>query len=194
MSKFLKIVITSPNAVADETSKVCRLLEANVCDLLHLRKPQWSRAETTAFLRALPQELLGRIRLHDHFELCDLFPVGGVQLNARNSIAPASARSYSRSCHTLDEIEHEKGAEYVTLSPIFDSISKTGYCRGDWDGDHLSSLLKKRVVIALGGIEPSHFRYLQYKGFSGAALLGYVWNNPEGKSFDRIVTTLKDFQ
>ena len=191
-SKFLQIIITSPFQIEDEIQKVSVLLESGVCDILHLRKPEWTLGETADFLRRMPADLIGKIRLHDHFDLCGEFPLNGVQLNSRNTTPPAGVKAYSKSCHTLNEVVAAKGTDYVTLSPIFNSISKTGYQKQEFDKERLLTLLSMRKIIALGGVEPSHYSQLQTLGFSGAALLGYVWNNPYGKSFDTIVNILHD--
>ena len=64
-------------------------------------------------------------------------------------------------------------------SPIYDSISKEGYLqhaafsdRGTL-ADGISA--SRHPVLALGGVTPDKFSELAEWGFSGAALLGAVW-------------------
>ena len=63
----------------------------------------------------------------------------------------------------------------MTLSPVFDSISKQGY-RSAFDPDSLRPWLEGKRVVALGGVTPERIPLLRDAGFSGAAMLGYFWN------------------
>jgi thiamine-phosphate pyrophosphorylase len=67
----------------------------------------------------------------------------------------------------------------VTLSPVFDSISKAGYNSG-FTYATLKEASKKGIiegnVIALGGISTSNIASIVDMGFGGVAVLGAVWN------------------
>ena len=93
----------------------------------------------------------------------------------------------TKSCHSLDEISLAEGYDYVTLSPIYDSISKAGY-KAKFDIDSLRPVIAGRKVIALGGVTPEKFGELAEKGFSGASLLGYIWNG----DFDTSLLLIKE--
>lgn len=188
--EFLRIVFTSPTELPGETAMIERLLLEDAADIVHLRKPGLPESASASILGRIRPELHSRIRIHDNFRFLDRFRLGGVHLNSRNPVAPEGV-SWSRSCHTLEEVDNARGCDYVTLSPIFDSISKEGYTASSFDSDNLRRVLRTRKVIALGGVTPDTFSRLSEAGFSGAALLGYVWNNPEGKSFSEIVDTLR---
>lgn len=169
------VVFTTPGELPDEARRIVRMLRAGVADIVHVRKPGWSMERQAELLRRVPEELHLRLRLHDCFELLEEYPlIGGVHLNSRNPNAPVGARHVSRSCHSLAEVA-ECGAEYdyVTLSPVFDSISKPGYVSG-FDHTALSGSLAGRKVIALGGVRPESFPYLKRLGFAGGAMLGYI--------------------
>ena len=176
MEDFKVIVITSPGYVEGEAGKIARLLEAGV-DYVHIRKPDWSARDVLTLIENIPYNMRCRLKLHGHFQLLDGITLGGVHLNGRNPSAPATALAVSKSCHTLDEVEETVGHnyEYVTLSPIFDSISKPGYDAG-FDLGTIAGKIHGKKVVALGGITPPQFLTLRQHEFVGAALLGYIWN------------------
>lgn len=66
--------------------------------------------------------------------------------------------------------------DYVTLSPIFDSISKTGYHSG-FDLDEVKCFLTAVDVnvIALGGVTEARLPRIREAGFYGAAMLGALF-------------------
>ena len=84
----------------------------------------------------------------------------------------------SRSCHSLEEVRLWKpSCDYVFLSPIFDSVSKEGYCSA-FSPEVLGRACSEGVidgkVIALGGVTPERTGVLRSFGFGGAAMLGCV--------------------
>lgn len=174
-SNFKICVFTSPEHVEEEAVKLTALLDLGV-DYIHLRKPAWSYREVKDLIENIPYKYRKKLRLHGHFELLNEMNLAGVQLNSRNPLAPINGRSVTASMHSLEELEKSDDYEYVTLSPIFDSISKNDY-KSKFDIENLGAQLAGHKVIALGGIRPEHFSKLKEKGFFGAALLGYIWNN-----------------
>ena len=122
------IVITSPGFLQGEADFIDRLFGHGL-DRLHLRKPGADIGECRRLLDGISREWLPRIVVHDNFGLCREYGLGGVHLNGRNPMAPPNHEgSVSRSCHSLEEISRYKGeCDYLTLSPIFNSISKQGY-------------------------------------------------------------------
>lgn len=185
MEKFLIIVITSDKTVDDEAKKIEALLRNGV-DIIHLRKPDWSLREVRDLIESIDYRYRNRIRLHGHFELLNEMNLGGVHLNHRNPVAPATAKAVSRSFHSVDELESTAEFDYVTLSPIFDSISKSGYA-SRFDFGSIGDNIIGRRVVALGGVTADAFLSLYEKGFIGAALLGYIWNG----DFERQLSSLK---
>ncbi len=145
-------------------------------DFVHIRKPGASLRDIKNLIEDIPYALRKRLKLHGHFELLNEFNLGGVHINSRCPIAPPTAHAISRSCHSLEELEDCEKYEYVTLSPIFDSISKSGY-RSAFDLDEIKGKIRSKNVIALGGVDPAKFHILEETGFAGAAMLGCVWND-----------------
>lgn len=173
--KLKVIVFTSPEDIENEASKITELLDLGV-DMIHIRKPDHSLREVKNLIEDIPYKYRRQLKLHGHFELLNEMNLAGVHLNHRNPKAPKNAYKISRSCHSIEEIKTSKSYDYVTLSPIYDSISKRGY-KSKFDLNLINSEIKKHKIVALGGVRPDNFFELQEKGFFGAALLGYIWEN-----------------
>lgn len=178
------IVITDPNFIPDEAELIVRLFDAGL-DTLHLRKPGSAEADCAALIERIPDSLLRRIVTHDHFGLCAAYGLQGVHLNSRNPQPPAlpQGATVSASCHSLAEAESRKAQlDYVTLSPVFNSISKQGYqsayTAGQLSQAAASGTIDSRVV-ALGGITIGRIAQLREWHFGGAAFLGDVWSHAD---------------
>lgn len=167
-------VITEPDEVANETDKICRLLDSGMVDYVHIRKPGWSVQDVRFMIEALPYEHRKRIILHGHYELLNEMNLGGVSLNRRNRIAPKNAAMVGIACHSIEEAMQHSDKSFITLSSVYPSISKPGY-RSQYDLLSEVSKLRGLNVIALGGITPDKFAELRESGFCGASLLGYIW-------------------
>ncbi len=173
-------VITRPDLFSGEPGWIEALMRTGL-PILHLRKPAATEEQTEALLRAIPTEFHCRIMLHDHFSLAGRYALRGIHLNGRNPEPPAGySGRISRSCHTLDEVRRYKDeCEYVTLSPIFDSISKHGYASA-FTAEQLAAAQADGTiddrVTALGGITADNLPQVERMGFGGAALLGAIWN------------------
>lgn len=177
---FIINVFTSPDPVEDEYEKIVSLLEAGV-DFIHLRKPGMSKDEVASLIGKFSPEQRKRLRLHDHFDLYCSLQAGGVHLNGRNPVAPEGCRQVSLSAHSLNDIDEAFKSghrfDYLTLSPIFDSISKSGYL-SSFDPEEIAPAIRGKKIVALGGVTPDNFLFLKSVGFYGCALLGYIWNGP----------------
>ena len=172
---FLIVGITLPAAdVEGEATRIVELLASGAVDRMHLRKPDAGESVLRKLLDAIPREYHSRLSLHDAPWLTEEYPAVGFHLNSRYP-GGVSAAMLSRSCHSLDEVA-ASGPEldYVTLSPVYDSISKPGYRGTGFAGNQ--PILSLRKVVALGGVTPGRFGELNREGFSGAAMLGYLWN------------------
>lgn len=180
------IVITAPGHIEAEADKIKALIESGV-EFVHLRKPGADREQMLQLIESIPARYRRQLTLHDHYELCEDTGVGGIHLNPRNLLLPSTAKimaessgelRISRSLHSIEEITQtdSEGYHYRTLSPIFDSISKVGYC----SAFHLRDIgqgIRGKQIVALGGVTPQHHNLLEETGFWGAALLGYIWGD-----------------
>ena len=189
------IVITSPGFLQGEADFIDRLFGHGL-DRLHLRKPGADIGECRRLLDGISREWLPRIVVHDNFGLCREYGLGGVHLNGRNPMAPPNHEgSVSRSCHSLEEISRYKGeCDYLTLSPIFNSISKQGYMAA-FEPEQLAAArdsgLIDRRVMALGGVTLENIPRVRELGFGGVAILGDVWQRMADGSVDEYLASLR---
>jgi len=108
----------------------------------------------------------------------------GVHLQRADQVKPARQRLGRRaligvSAHSLEEaLEAARaGADYVTLSPIFASISKPGYGPPGDEGLEMLRAVARAVrvpVVALGGITAQNTPRCLEAGAAGVAVLGRV--------------------
>jgi thiamine-phosphate pyrophosphorylase len=202
MEPAFKLILISPErSVENEQALLRELFEVGL-QLYHLRKPGAGLSEMRNYLTSIPKEFHNRTVLHTYFELTGEFEVKGIHLNEENKSIYAqfeNQKIISASFHSLEKIkENTLPYEYVFLSPIFDSISKEGY-KSKFDlkslQEELSSLRSQKQttkIIALGGIDAKNILRVQQAGFSGAALLGAVWQseNPV-QSFSEIKSLVR---
>jgi thiamine-phosphate pyrophosphorylase len=175
------IVITRPDFFDGEAERIVDMLDSDRADLIHIRKPQSSQSEVEHLLTDIPSELYSRLVLHDHFSLAVKYGLRGVHLNSRNPHAPSGwSGAVSISCHTFRELAkcRRQPYAYMSLSPIFDSISKRGYLsaftRDVIAVAHAQRLIDDRVM-ALGGVTFGCVPEVLQMGFGGAMILGDAW-------------------
>jgi thiamine-phosphate pyrophosphorylase len=102
-------------------------------------------------------------------------PTGGDLEAARRALGPDAL--LGASTHSLDEAQAAAGAgaDYVTLSPIFESASKPGY--GPALGPAGLAAVATRLpipVIALGGVVAGNAAACLQAGAAGVAVMGAV--------------------
>ncbi len=181
----LKLIVITPEAVvADEAHVLTSILELDDSLRVHLRHPQAGDADISAIVDGIPRALWNRISIHGHNAVAAAHAGIGVHLSS-STLAEGGALPQcvvlSGSCHTAAEVAAAPAAlSYVTLSPVFDSISKQGYAAAINGSDPAVRLcLSARSVIALGGMTPERLNDVAAAGFAGAAFLGYVWEGDD---------------
>lgn len=178
--KFKTIVITLPDFHCGEAERITDLLRQGKADIVHIRKPHARIEEVESLLRAIPSDCHCRLVLHDHHVLAQRYSLYGVHLNSRHPEPPVAwTGSVSRSCHTIEEVKEWKPrCAYVSLSPIFDSISKQGY-RSAFTAEDIQCARMAGVidyqVMALGGVTFDRLPVVEAMGFGGAMILGDAW-------------------
>ncbi len=175
MKQLLHIAITPEEIFDDEPKWIINLLE-NGWDIIHLRHPAASLRDMRRIIEAIPQCYHKQIRIHGHFELASELNLGGLHLNRRCPTPPPFySGAVSRSCHSIEEVLQSTDCDYVTLSPIFDSVSKPGY-NSAFSAQELLTLndIMSPRVIALGGITPERLDELKQYNFSGIAVKGAI--------------------
>ena len=176
------LIITPPHSLPGEELIVNKLFESGL-HLLHLRKPDADRKTVEGFIRRISPCFRERVILHDHFELAEEYGLRGIHLKFQQAENFAERERYAHvsvSCHSFEEIDSLPFTpNYAFLSPVFDSISKRGYCAA-FDREFLREKLQtvSFPVIALGGVTAENAAECRKLGFSGIALLGYVWEKP----------------
>lgn len=173
MDDFRLIAFTRPEAEPVEWRRIEGWLR-NGFERVHLRKPGLESDYVEEVLRHLPQELLSRVTLHDHPELATKYGTG-FQTNARRPVAPEGVVCHSHSCHSIAEARAHAGCDYVTLSPVFPSISKPGYQPTEDLIGECSKAKDLPPVVALGGVTDEKLPQLRAAGFAGAAMLGALY-------------------
>lgn len=185
-------IITLPYFFEDEAERITAKFQSGL-RRLHLRKPDSTETEMRALLDTIPQVYHPRIVLHDHFSLTNDYNIGGVHLNSRNDTMPIGWNgSVSISCHSIEELEtrkkdgchdskgYHRHFDYLSLSPIFDSVSKKNYHAVFSDQAlemaRTCGIIDKRV-FALGGVTRKHLNTIKQMGFGGAMMLGDAWQD-----------------
>ena len=172
------VVITLPEYIDREAERIVQRL-CHV-DLVHLRKPGTSIDRLERLIREIPSEYHNRLVLHDHYSLAVKYNLYGVHLNSRNPEPPMGWKgSISRSCHSFEEIKEWKDrCNYLSLSPIYDSISKQGYLSA-FSREQIEKAVAEGIidnkVLALGGVTFDKVEEVERLGFGGAMILGNAW-------------------
>lgn len=175
--RFKIHLFTSEHKIPNEADILVSFLEAGL-DVLHIRKPDYTELQMGNLLQQIPDHFRGRTVVHDFYDIATRMGFG-IQLNARNHAEGKKASLISRSCHSIEEAKENRNLDFVTLSPVFNSISKKGYESSFASGFPPKEELKN--VVALGGVTFNRIPLLEMAGFAGAALLGEVWERGDGK-------------
>lgn len=190
-------VITDAVFRPDEAEVIPRLLDGEI-DRVHLRKPGAAETNLRRLIESLPAALYPRLTLHDCLPLAVEYGLGGVHLNRRNPLPPKGFRGMeSRSCHSLDEVAACREEDYLFLSPVFDSISKSGYCAAFPEAslrDAAARGLLGARVWALGGVRPDLLPRVRAYGFGGAVMLGSIWRDTSAEGLRRTLDALRKYR
>lgn len=174
------IAITTPKVVDEDGYIITSLLDLDI-DILHLRKPESGIDECRKLLETLSDTHRRRIVIHDYPELYDEFSLRGIHINRRVTQPPKGYDGLrTRSCHSFEEVVRFKGDyDYLLLSPIFDSISKSGYGSA-FSSEELRRASQQGIiderVVALGGITLDKIDYLRDMHFGGVAMVGAIYS------------------
>lgn len=180
------IVISSPSPILNEAKLINKLFESGL-GIFHLRKPDMDLKSYAELIEQVNSDFRNRIAIHQHHEL-------ERELGLKRVHYPEQLRLMSNrlsdhainttSVHNPDDLKDLMGFDYCFLSPVFDSISKSGY-RGLISSDvavkesEYKWLSQSNTnVVALGGVDLKNISVLKDLGFTAAAVLGALWNEP----------------
>jgi thiamine-phosphate pyrophosphorylase len=184
-------ILSNPKKFENEQEIIKRLFECGL-KIFHLRKPDLSTREMKQYIQEIPAQYHNRIVIHSHYELALKLGLKGIHISKRRR----KKRFYtwvrtfifrlkrpdlhiSTSFNNLSSLfEDTASYSYVFLSPVFDSISQSGY-QGAFSHHNLKIALTKtrHQVLALGGINPNNIEKLTEMGFTGAVLSGFIWES-----------------
>lgn len=177
---MLLIVVTRPDFFHEEAD-LCNQLFAGGLEILHVRKPDATREEYEELIEKIEAKYHNRIVIHAHYELAIQYQLKGIHIRyseSDNNKLYQRFKHVSISCHSIDEIVRLKQQPaYCFLSPIFDSISKKEYNSPFPSVPDITPYHFPFPVIALGGVTPKNAGKCLEKGFSGVAMLGWIWKN-----------------
>ena len=125
----------------------------------------------------------GAFFVHRRIDIAELLsadgvhlPSSGFQSRAVTSLLGADA-IHSRSCHSRTEVHDavDDGAYFVTLGPLFESVSKPGYGPAI-DTDEFRDICEgaETPVYALGGVVPDNVEQCFDAGARGVAVVGGI--------------------
>ena len=180
--ELIKIALTYPTTISGEVNRIQSLMDGDF-DVVHLRKPEYSREMMMDLIRSVSPDYHNRLVIHSHYDLCDTFGIKGIAISNRNLVEEGKQvwgqyPVVSYSAHSFREIEYLTGKpDYILLSPIFDSISKVSYRSEFNDHQLLRAFLSRSEhnIIALGGVDESKIKLISDLGFAGYAQLGNIW-------------------
>ncbi|MDR1725797.1 MAG: thiamine phosphate synthase [Bacteroidales bacterium] len=181
MWRVIGISTDSLTHLEQETEKIINFLNGDFIDYFHIRKPKMTKWQLKKYLLLFPKDMRNRLTIHDHYDIAEEFGVGGININKRNADTDISLWNgrISYSCHSLQGVERCKDkADYVLLSPVFDSFSKHGHKSAFTLGELVLAQEKGIIddkVIGMGGVDIKRFNILKMLGFGGAAMLGSLW-------------------
>lgn len=186
------LLLSSPVNIENEHQIVVQLFETGL-PCFHLRKPNFSDIEYAQYLAKIPTKYWNRMVLHHHYHLAEQLSLGGVHLTeqSRKNLELSTLQkkileyqdhhlSVSAAVHDLKDLEVlGKWCDYVLVSPVFNSISKSDYkANPDLEVKPYRGKFRSKL-FALGGINAENVIVAAEKGFEGIAALGYVWKNPD---------------
>jgi len=157
------------------------LLQPPWADVIQLRAKGLDAGELLRRAMRLKRTFAGRLLINDRVDVCLAAGADGVHLPGRR-IAPVILKRrfglqlVGVSSHSVDEVvrAEDEGADYVYLSPIFDTVSKPGY--GPALGLDVLGEACRRVripVLALGGVSRANEMSCVEAGAAGIAGISY---------------------
>jgi len=179
------VVVSNPVAVVDEAEIINELFESGL-EIFHLRKPDCSLAEIRKLLEGIEPQYYRGIALHQYHEVASdygferlHFPEIVRKETADGKIKLLSESGYrlSTSIHRLADLDSLAGFSYTFFSPVFNSLSKSGYL-GVVESDFKHTKRHKLDLIALGGVTVENVKKCIAMNFDGVAVLGTIWNDP----------------
>ncbi len=202
------VVITPPDVHTNWSNKELALVNemlARGLPLLHVRKPQLTFDDLQKWVEKVSYQHLHRLVIHiptpvinnkekvfkQYVQLINSLRADFTHLSTTNcsfvnnykgKLPYLSTSVHNSTEYTKLSTQHQR----VFLSPVFSSISKTGYHPTvDWQQEIQQWSFPWIQRVALGGITPERLPLVQAMGFDDFAVLGAIWHAQEPlKIFD----------
>ncbi len=204
----MKLILFSPTASVKNETSILNDLFAMGLETYHLKKPTYTEKKMKAYLEKIPSEYHNRIVLHSHHLLVKKYNLKGIHFPSKvlkrkfktwwilkRTKGKQPWLTVSTSFHSVKELDQVNPVfDYVFLSPIFDSITKSQYQSG-FKEFSLTNNLKNTPykVVALGGITDEKIPIVKRMGFYGMGLLGALWTSEEPlKIFENVQNKLNE--
>ncbi|WP_343560491.1 thiamine phosphate synthase [Sphingobacterium sp.] len=178
------IALTAAEEFASEIQTIHELFVHGL-DLLHLRKYHFTDEQMYRYIASIDAIYHDRLVLHSHPQLSDALQINRIHRNAHDRQSglfdPQDfGGSCSTSVHHIDQFNAlDKSWDYAFLSPLFPSISKSGYGQDTTVLNQLPLRTNFDVgLVGLGGIQASNCHLPIHAGADGIALLGAIWQAP----------------
>jgi len=170
-------------------------------------KKNASTRQIEEYLNVIPRKYWSKIVLHSHYSIAIKYDLKGIHLNRRFKKQKfmywlklfyyrfkKPSLQVSSSFNNLSSLYNDENHyDYVFLSPVFDSVTKSGYQSSFSQHNLAVALMKtKHKIMALGGIHPNRFDSIKEMGFAGMVLSDALWNSPDSVNlFKTAVEKLK---
>lgn len=177
------VLLTSERELANEAFQINQLFEKGL-EVLHFRKPTLDINGYRKLLKQIAVQYHDRIMLHQYHELHTEFDLRGIHIQEQprldlgedleEYIADLKQKNLkvSSSFHSKEDIINSTVIfDYVLLSPVFSSISKSGYEGKVFDVTDLDEF-----VVGMGGVQADTLQATFDLGYKGVGVLGGVWN------------------
>ena len=143
--------------------------------------------QTAATLVELCNKFDAKVCINERIDVAEVMEGTGVHLQSSYEVPSAKRRLCPSaligvSCHSISEAQKAEklGADYVTFSPVFETLSKPGY--GPVFGlEGLKKASQKLTIpmIALAGINSSNASQCMESGARGIAVMGGIMRSSD---------------
>lgn len=183
------IVITDFEQSENEHSIINEMFRIGL-QCLHLRKPSYNIETIKFWLEKIDAIYHPYITVyHRYFKDLQSFNISQVHFPEADRLVKATpeylnmlqqqgVQQFSTSIHQATSYQNlNQSFDYTFISPVFDSISKSGYrAINEAELTVLQNKLQTKI-IALGGIDKNNCTTALQMGFDGVAVLGAIWKN-----------------
>ncbi len=178
----MKLILISNPYFFPAESKIINQLFENFDFTFHLRKTEANEKDFDIFISQISEKYHEKIVIHDNYKLIHKFKLKGLHFSTSQRIHSESFKGFykSTSTHSVAELQSIKDSfDSAFISPLFPSISKSGYDKCIDKKEIISFLKNPHYIqtVALGGIDADKIKICSEMGFDGVAVLGAIWEN-----------------